>query len=150
MNWVVQVAESTDPPKVFSISYGIPEHYLTFYEIFVFDTEIKKLGLQGVTVLAASGTFVLLIFFICTLSIYYYHSTLCCLISYSLLMSRHLLFFLLCSDRVFQVIRVLLVTRLIPQNAVRTVRAAVCTVRVATNVFTVIALNCHYSLLPFF
>ena len=57
MNWIVQVAEYSDPPKVFSISYGIPEHYLTFYEIFVFDNEIKKLGLQGVTVLAASGTF---------------------------------------------------------------------------------------------
>ena len=56
MNWIVQVAEYSDPPKVFSISYGIPEHYLTFYEIFVFDNEIKKLGLQGVTVLAASGT----------------------------------------------------------------------------------------------
>ena len=57
MNWIVQVAEYSDPPKVFSISYGIPEHYLTFYEIFVFDNEIKKLGLQGVTILAASGTF---------------------------------------------------------------------------------------------
>ena len=57
MNWIVQVAEYSDPPKVFSISYGIPEHYLSFYEIFVFDNEIKKLGLQGVTVLAASGTY---------------------------------------------------------------------------------------------
>ena len=67
MNWVVQVAEYSDPPKVFSISYGIPEHYLTFYEIFVFDTEIKKLGLQGVTVLAASGTFVFIGNCICIL-----------------------------------------------------------------------------------
>jgi subtilase family serine protease len=37
------------------VSYGIPEHYLTFYEKFVFDTEIMKLGLQGVTILAAAG-----------------------------------------------------------------------------------------------
>ena len=72
MNWVVQVAEYSDPPKVFSISYGIPEHYLTFYEIFVFDTEIKKLGLQGVTVLAASGTFVFIDNYICILFYLYY------------------------------------------------------------------------------
>ena len=71
MNWIVQVAEYSDPPKVFSISYGIPEHYLTFYEIFVFDNEIKKLGLQGVTVLAASGTYTYLrfIFLVFTISV---------------------------------------------------------------------------------
>jgi len=55
MNWVVQVSDLSNPPKVFSVSYGIPEHYLTFYEKFVFDTEIMKLGLQGVTILAAAG-----------------------------------------------------------------------------------------------
>ena len=55
MNWVVDVSNYESPPKVFSVSYGIPEHYLTFYETFVFDTEIKKLGLQGVTIVAASG-----------------------------------------------------------------------------------------------
>ena len=57
MNWIVEVSDYEDAPKVFSISYGIPEHYLTFYEIFVFDTEIKKLGLQGVTILSASGKY---------------------------------------------------------------------------------------------
>ena len=55
VNWLVQVAEDLNPPKVLSISYGMGEHYMSISEIFIFDIEIRKLSLQGVTVIAASG-----------------------------------------------------------------------------------------------
>jgi subtilase family serine protease len=40
---------------VISISYSISEHFLTFYEVVIFDIEATKLLLQGVTILAAAG-----------------------------------------------------------------------------------------------
>ena len=33
----------------------MPEQFVTQHEVFVFDLEVRKLGLQGVTVLAAAG-----------------------------------------------------------------------------------------------
>jgi subtilase family serine protease len=54
-NWIVDVCDKPDPPMVMSISYFISEHFLSKYEVLIFDIEAKKLGLQGVTLLAASG-----------------------------------------------------------------------------------------------
>ena len=41
--------------QVISISYSISEHFLTFYEVVIFDIEATKLLVQGVTILAAAG-----------------------------------------------------------------------------------------------
>jgi subtilase family serine protease len=41
--------------QVISISYSISEHFLTLYEVVIFDIEATKLLLQGVTILAAAG-----------------------------------------------------------------------------------------------
>ena len=40
------MADTYNPPLVFSISYSISEHFLTFYEVLVFDIEAKKLAIQ--------------------------------------------------------------------------------------------------------
>ena len=45
-NWIITVADTYNPPLVFSISYSISEHFLTFYEVLVFDIEAKKLAIQ--------------------------------------------------------------------------------------------------------
>lgn len=54
-DFIVDVTDIPDPPQVISISYSISEHFLTFYEILVFDIEAKKLLVQGSTILAAAG-----------------------------------------------------------------------------------------------
>ena len=54
-DWIVQAADSENPPHVFSISYGTVEAALTSIEKLLFDFEAKKLGIQGVTILASSG-----------------------------------------------------------------------------------------------
>jgi subtilase family serine protease len=55
VNWLVEVADTLNPPKVISISYGMGEHYMAVHEVFVFDVEARKLALQGVTLIAAAG-----------------------------------------------------------------------------------------------
>mmetsp|Transcript_11509 Transcript_11509/g.11152 ORF Transcript_11509/g.11152 Transcript_11509/m.11152 type:complete len:685 (-) Transcript_11509:48-2102(-) len=54
-NWLVTVANTVDPPLVFSISYGQEEQTLTTSELDAFNTEAIKLGVMGVTIVAASG-----------------------------------------------------------------------------------------------
>ena len=53
--FLIAVVDAEQPPLVISISYSISEHFLTFYEVLVFDMEAKKLAIQGVTLVAASG-----------------------------------------------------------------------------------------------
>eukprot|EP01041_Mallomonas_annulata_P007516 gene7516-15377_t len=53
--WITDVSSSTNPPLVHSISYGIDEKYVSDSMVQAFDTEAIKLGLIGVTILAASG-----------------------------------------------------------------------------------------------
>jgi subtilase family serine protease len=55
VDWLLRVSGDDDPPKVLSISYGMGEHYVTIQEATAFDVEARKLGLQGVTILVASG-----------------------------------------------------------------------------------------------
>ena len=38
-----------------SISYSISEHFLSYYEVVIFDIEAIKLLAQGVTIVAAAG-----------------------------------------------------------------------------------------------
>ncbi len=53
--WMVEVSSMTDIPKVFSMSYGSIEPYISVSERTTFNTESMKLGLQGVSLLVASG-----------------------------------------------------------------------------------------------
>eukprot|EP00601_Ochromonadales_sp_CCMP2298_P005109 CAMPEP_0173174690 /NCGR_PEP_ID=MMETSP1141-20130122/3489_1 /TAXON_ID=483371 /ORGANISM="non described non described, Strain CCMP2298" /LENGTH=491 /DNA_ID=CAMNT_0014096835 /DNA_START=110 /DNA_END=1582 /DNA_ORIENTATION=+ len=55
LDWVTQVASMSDPPKVFSISYGIDEWALADSYAMEFDIQAMKLGVMGVTILASSG-----------------------------------------------------------------------------------------------
>lgn len=55
LDWITTVADMADPPHVFSISYGSPEAQFQNSYLASFDTEAIKLGVAGVTVLAASG-----------------------------------------------------------------------------------------------
>ena len=41
--------------QVISISYSIAEHFLSYFEVKIFDIEAMKLLVQGVTLLAAAG-----------------------------------------------------------------------------------------------
>eukprot|EP00607_Mallomonas_marina_P011123 CAMPEP_0182424430 /NCGR_PEP_ID=MMETSP1167-20130531/10642_1 /TAXON_ID=2988 /ORGANISM="Mallomonas Sp, Strain CCMP3275" /LENGTH=350 /DNA_ID=CAMNT_0024604245 /DNA_START=1142 /DNA_END=2194 /DNA_ORIENTATION=+ len=55
-NWIKQVAEMKDPPLVYSISYGVSESYSSVADIMeAFNREAEKLGMQGVTLIAAAG-----------------------------------------------------------------------------------------------
>ena len=53
--WLLTVASYADPPKVISISYGASESTVTKSEFDAFNVQAIKLGLMGVTILAASG-----------------------------------------------------------------------------------------------
>ena len=53
--WLTSVANTPNPPLVFSISYGQEEYYVTQVEKDAFNTEAIKLGAMGVTIVAASG-----------------------------------------------------------------------------------------------
>lgn len=53
--WIISVANHPNPPLVHSISYGIEEDGVDSSTQTHFDTEVIKLGLMGITVLAASG-----------------------------------------------------------------------------------------------
>jgi tripeptidyl-peptidase-1 len=55
LKWIKDVSDMTNPPKVFTISYGYPELYVSTYYINAFNAEAMKLGLMGVTLLAAAG-----------------------------------------------------------------------------------------------
>lgn len=53
--WIQAVAASDNPPLVNSISYGAIENELPAVVAKAFNTEAKKLGVQGVTILVSSG-----------------------------------------------------------------------------------------------
>ena len=53
--WLILVANTIDPPKVFSISYGALEIGLPASVFDAFNVQAIKLGSMGVTILAASG-----------------------------------------------------------------------------------------------
>jgi tripeptidyl-peptidase-1 len=53
--WAVQVANMTHPPLVHSVSYGGPEAFTSHKLVRAFNLEAQKLGLQGVSIIVASG-----------------------------------------------------------------------------------------------
>jgi subtilase family serine protease len=53
--FIIQMANSTDPPLVMSISYAWYEAVYTSEQLNQWNTEAMKLGIQGVTILAAAG-----------------------------------------------------------------------------------------------
>jgi tripeptidyl-peptidase-1 len=53
--WLFQVANMTHPPLVFSISYSSNEYDLTYGEFLAFSNMAIKLGVRGVTLVAAAG-----------------------------------------------------------------------------------------------
>lgn len=53
--WLMEVANTTSPPLIFSISYGSEEKYITSSVHKAFTIEAIKLGIMGVTIFAASG-----------------------------------------------------------------------------------------------
>jgi len=55
LKWIKTVSNMVDPPKVFTISFVSPELYLSTYYINAFNAEAMKLGIMGVTLLAAAG-----------------------------------------------------------------------------------------------
>ena len=55
LDWILSVANLTAPPQVFSISYGSYEFFMSPAYLRAVNVEAIKLGLQGVTILAASG-----------------------------------------------------------------------------------------------
>jgi len=55
LDWVVALANTTNPPVVHSISYGSLAKEDQVSDVFRFSLEICKLGLRGVTVIASSG-----------------------------------------------------------------------------------------------
>jgi tripeptidyl-peptidase-1 len=54
-DWIEQVARTSNPPLVNSISYGGIESSVPSSVTSAFDTEAMKLGVQGVTVFVSSG-----------------------------------------------------------------------------------------------
>lgn len=55
LTWAQAVAADPNPPLVHSISYGSDETQVGSQQATAFDNEVMKLGLQGVTVVVASG-----------------------------------------------------------------------------------------------
>ena len=53
--WLLQVYNTTQRPYVMSVSYGGPEYYIATSELLLFNIEMQKLSLQGVTIVVASG-----------------------------------------------------------------------------------------------
>jgi tripeptidyl-peptidase-1 len=53
--WLMDVAAAPSPPLVLSISYAAHEDSMTQSELMAFSTEAIKLGVMGVTLVAASG-----------------------------------------------------------------------------------------------
>ncbi len=54
-SWLSVVANMTNPPDLFSISYGAEEEYMTAAEMDAFDEEAAILASMGITLLAATG-----------------------------------------------------------------------------------------------
>ena len=54
-DFFIEVANTMKPPKIISISYGTTELYMAAGVYIGFDTEAIKLGIQGTTILVASG-----------------------------------------------------------------------------------------------
>lgn len=54
-NWIEEVSSSSNPPLVHSISYGLAETHVDRSEQERFSQEAARLGLRGVTIVAASG-----------------------------------------------------------------------------------------------
>jgi len=55
LDWIQQVSKVTNPPQVFSISYGGPEHLQNQPDMTLFANEVCKMGLRGMTIFVASG-----------------------------------------------------------------------------------------------
>jgi len=55
IGWIQTMANYVNPPLVISISYGAYEGYYSTSQLRTWNTEAIKLGLQGVTIIAASG-----------------------------------------------------------------------------------------------
>ena len=53
--WLLEVSSTSNPPRVISISYLLDESDITVSEFEAFNTQAIKLGLMGVTLLAAAG-----------------------------------------------------------------------------------------------
>ena len=54
-SFIIQMANSANPPLVMSMSYGWYEGVYTSEQLTLWNTEACKLGIQGVTILAAAG-----------------------------------------------------------------------------------------------
>jgi len=54
-DWIQQVAATSNPPLVHSISYGGPEAMMDASILNTFNTEAMKLGVQGVSIFVSSG-----------------------------------------------------------------------------------------------
>ena len=55
LTWINDVSNSTNPPKVNSISYSTAEYAVDEATLTSFNTEAMKLGLLGITILVSSG-----------------------------------------------------------------------------------------------
>ena len=54
-NWITQVSSTKDGPLVHSVSYGQLEEETDAQSKDTFSTTVKKLGVQGISVLVSSG-----------------------------------------------------------------------------------------------
>ena len=54
-SWIVQMANSKDPPYVMSLSYGTYEGSMSSSELEQWDQEAMKLGTQGVSIIVSAG-----------------------------------------------------------------------------------------------
>ena len=55
--WLLELTNTVDPPRVLSISYLVDEKYTTYGDLNAFNTLAIKLSLMGVTIFAASGDY---------------------------------------------------------------------------------------------
>eukprot|EP01039_Chlorochromonas_danica_P007525 gene7525-8323_t len=55
VNWIIEVANSDDPPGLYSVSYGGYEMGLTKDQLTTFNTEAQKLGIMGTSIIVSSG-----------------------------------------------------------------------------------------------
>eukprot|EP00761_Pharyngomonas_kirbyi_P011683 gb/GECH01011709.1/.p1 GENE.gb/GECH01011709.1/~~gb/GECH01011709.1/.p1 ORF type:complete len:583 (+),score=146.86 gb/GECH01011709.1/:1-1749(+) len=55
LDWILQVHNYTNPPQVFSVSYGDEEKSLTDAYVHRVSQEFQKAGLRGISILFASG-----------------------------------------------------------------------------------------------
>jgi tripeptidyl-peptidase I len=55
LSFITSVSNTVDPPKVFSISWAAYEDFQQFSSLIAFNIEAIKLGVRGVSIMAASG-----------------------------------------------------------------------------------------------